>query len=61
MSHELHTPFNGILGFSELLLDGVRGPLTERQEQAVRLIYSSGEQLLALIRQHPGCVQNRVG
>jgi PAS domain S-box-containing protein len=49
MSHELRTPLNSVLGFSESLLEGVRGPLDARQEQAVELIHSSGEHLLALI------------
>jgi signal transduction histidine kinase len=49
MSHELRTPLNSVLGFSETLLEGVRGPLDQRQEQAVELIRSSGEHLLGLI------------
>jgi PAS domain S-box-containing protein len=49
MSHELRTPLNSVLGFSESLLEGVRGPLDVRQEQAVELIHSSGEHLLGLI------------
>jgi PAS domain S-box-containing protein len=49
MSHELRTPLNSILGFSETLLEGVRGPLNERQEQGVKIIHSSGEHLLGLI------------
>ncbi|MBC7879099.1 MAG: PAS domain S-box protein [Anaerolineales bacterium] len=49
MSHELRTPLSGILGFSENLLEGVRGPLNEQQEQAVQMIASSGRHLLSLI------------
>jgi PAS domain S-box-containing protein len=49
MSHELRTPLNSVLGFSETLLEGVRGPLDPRQEEAVQIIHSSGEHLLALI------------
>lgn len=49
MSHELRTPLNSILGFSEALLEGVRGSLSERQEQAVKVIQSSGQHLLGLI------------
>jgi PAS domain S-box-containing protein len=49
MSHELRTPLNSVLGFSESLLEGVRGPMEERQKQAVELIHSSGEHLLGLI------------
>jgi signal transduction histidine kinase/PAS domain-containing protein len=49
MSHELRTPLNSVLGFSETLLEGVRGPMEERQKQAVELIRASGEHLLGLI------------
>lgn len=49
MSHELRTPLNSILGFSETLLEGVRGPLNDRQSQAVELMQTSGEHLLGLI------------
>lgn len=49
MSHELRTPLNSVLGFSETLLEGVRGPLAPAQEQAVQLIHASGEHLLGLI------------
>jgi len=49
MSHELRTPLNSILGFSEILLEGIRGTLTQRQEDAVQMIHSSGQHLLGLI------------
>ncbi|NJN98359.1 MAG: response regulator [Anaerolineales bacterium] len=49
MSHELRTPLNAILGFSEALLEQVRGPLNERQQASLRNIEASGRHLLALI------------
>jgi len=49
MSHELRTPLTGILGLSETLLEGVHGSLNERQEQTLKIVYSSGEHLLGLI------------
>ncbi len=49
MSHELRTPLNGILGMSEILLSGQRGPLNERQNIYVSTIYASGQHLLSLI------------
>lgn len=49
MSHELRTPLTSILGFSNLLLEEIFGPLNEKQQQYVACISSSGEHLLALI------------
>jgi PAS domain S-box-containing protein len=49
MSHELRTPLNSILGLSETLLEKIRGPLNEKQEQALQVIASSGKHLLGLI------------
>jgi PAS domain S-box-containing protein len=49
MSHELRTPLTAILGISEILLTGIRGPLNERQAHYVRNIDASGRHLLSLI------------
>lgn len=49
MSHELRTPLNSILGFAQLLLNGKKAPLTERQYTQVQQIFKSGKHLLALI------------
>jgi signal transduction histidine kinase/CheY-like chemotaxis protein len=46
VSHELRTPMNGVIGFSDLLLDT---PLTEEQRQYARTIGNSGQVLLTLI------------
>jgi len=51
VSHELRTPLSSILGFSELLLEGIRGPMSEKQEQAVQMIQSGGNHLLELINE----------
>ncbi|WP_040676869.1 PAS domain-containing sensor histidine kinase [Nitratireductor pacificus] len=50
MSHELRTPLNAIIGFSEVMESGLFGPLgSERYEEYVRDICSSGSYLLGVI------------
>lgn len=49
MSHELRSPLNVILGFSELMLSGMTGELTAGQQQNLSDIQSSGNRLLNLI------------
>jgi PAS domain S-box-containing protein len=51
MSHELLTPLNGILGFSQLLETDSRNPLSETQKRSVHYILSGGQLLLGLIDQ----------
>jgi signal transduction histidine kinase len=49
MSHELRTPLNAILGFNELLLDEVYGPVPEDMKAPLDDIATSGRHLLRLI------------
>ena len=49
MSHELRTPLNSIIGFADVLLEGLDGELNPRMEEDVRLIRSSGAHLRDLI------------
>ena len=49
MSHELRTPLNSIIGFSEVLMDGLVGELTTEQKDCVNDIHFSGDHLLTLI------------
>ena len=49
MSHELRTPLNSIVGYSELVLDGVYGGLTEKQRDRLERILRNGRSLLSLI------------
>jgi len=49
MSHELRTPLNAVLGYAELLVDGIYGELPERPKGVVERIQNNGRHLLALI------------
>jgi PAS domain S-box-containing protein len=49
MSHELRTPLNAILGFAQLLQSDKQAPLTDTQQDSLKLIIQSGEHLLKLI------------
>jgi signal transduction histidine kinase len=49
MSHELRTPLNAIGGYAELLLLGIRGPLTADQASDLERIQRSQHNLLSLI------------
>jgi len=49
MSHELRTPLNGILGFADVLREGMAGPLNDEQREYLDDIHRSGLLLLSLI------------
>ncbi|MCB2185921.1 MAG: GAF domain-containing sensor histidine kinase [Deltaproteobacteria bacterium] len=49
MSHELHTPLNAIIGFSQVLSDPFFGRLTPEQAQAAQDINAEGRHLLDLL------------
>ncbi len=51
MSHELRTPLNSILGFTQVILEGIDGPLTEFMEADLQLIEKNGKHLLNLINE----------
>lgn len=49
VTHELRTPLNSVIGFAELLAEGVPGPLSERQAEYLKDILASGRQLLRIV------------
>lgn len=49
MSHELRTPLNSIIGFSEVMRDGIAGPTSDEQKEYLNDIFESGKHLLNLI------------
>ena len=49
MSHELRTPLNAVLGFTEMIVDGLYGPLPEKALNALERVQTNGKHLLGLI------------
>lgn len=50
VSHELRTPLTSIIGYSEMLLEGIAGDVVGEQREFVTTIREKGEQLLTLIK-----------
>ncbi|NMO19292.1 ATP-binding protein [Pyxidicoccus fallax] len=51
MSHEFRTPLNAILGYTNMLLQGVSGELTPSQKRNLTRIDSNGRHLLEVINE----------
>ena len=49
MSHELRTPLNSIIGFADVMLMELDGPLTPNMNDDLKLIQKNGQHLLHLI------------
>jgi signal transduction histidine kinase len=49
MSHELRTPLNAMIGFTELVVEGVAGPLTAQQHEYLDDALKSARHLLTLV------------
>lgn len=49
VSHELRTPLASIIAYSELLAEGITGPINPEQQQCVQAITEMGRTLLDLI------------
>ncbi len=49
MSHELRTPLTSVIGYAEMLLEGLAGPITAEQREYMTTILGKADQLLQLI------------
>ena len=49
ITHELRTPIHGIASLTELLDDGVYGPVTDKQKEAFQRIQASAQGLVKLV------------
>jgi signal transduction histidine kinase len=51
LKHELRTPLNAILGFAEVLLGELDGPLDDDERENVSVVREAGQKLLVLINE----------
>jgi two-component system, NarL family, sensor histidine kinase BarA len=51
VSHELRTPLTSVIGYSEMILEGMAGPINDEQRDYVKTIMEKGESLLQMITQ----------
>ena len=49
MSHELRTPLNAVLGYTELIQDGIYGAMPQKVNAVLDRVQSNGRHLLGLI------------
>jgi signal transduction histidine kinase len=49
MSHELRTPINAALGYADLMALGIRGPVTDAQQEDLARLRRSQQRLLNLV------------
>jgi signal transduction histidine kinase/HAMP domain-containing protein len=49
MSHELRTPLNAVLGYAELIEDGIYGEVPEKIHEVMERVQENGRHLLGLI------------
>lgn len=61
VSHELRTPLTSIIGYTEMLLEQISGPLNEQQIQYLGTVMRKGDQLLQLINQILDISRNESG
>lgn len=49
ISHELRTPLTSVIGYSEMMIEGMAGDINEEQREYLETIKDKGESLLTLI------------
>ena len=49
MSHELRTPLTSVIGYAEMMAEGLAGPITGEQRDYLTTILSKADQLLGMI------------
>lgn len=61
ISHELRTPINAVIGYTEIFAEEIDGPVTDAQQRHLARLRTSGAHLLALIDQLLGFARVEAG
>ena len=61
ISHELRTPMNAVIGYTELLADEIDGPISALQRDHLSRVRASGQHLLGLIEDLLGYARIEAG
>ena len=61
MSHELRTPLNSVLGFSEMLADGLYGELPDKAKTTLARVQANGKHLLGSDQRRARSFEDRGG
>ena len=48
-AHDLRSPFNHMLGFTKIVLNGQSGPLSDLQKEDLKTVYHSSLRAMALV------------
>ena len=52
LSHDVRTPLGVMLGFTDLLLDGAGGPLTDEQRRLLDHVRAGGDRIVAILQRY---------
>ena len=61
LSHELRTPMNAVLGYTDLIADEICGPINPLQKDRLARVQASGKHLLGLIEELLGFARVEAG
>lgn len=61
ISHELRTPINAVIGYADILSEGIDGPVNAEQQRHLGRMRASGTHLLALIEELLGFARVEAG